>query len=45
MQKLLSRIVPAPWADLLTGLWYAILVFLTVLFAFGDQPAFRYLSL
>jgi hypothetical protein len=45
MHVFLKRFMPAVMADILTGAWYAALVLLTALFATGDQPAFRYISL
>lgn len=45
MHTFLERFLPSALADFLTGVWYAILLFLSVILAVGDQPAFRYISL
>ena len=45
MYWLLRRYAPETLADVLMGLWYALLFFLVLYFAFEPQAEFNYLTL
>ena len=45
MYRLLSKVLPEPLANALTGLWFALVLAIVLLFASVPQGEFRYLNL